>query len=93
MQVTLREPQAHVVQRLENPVHVVAALRDHRHQGQARDDRGFDALDVCRVIRVIVCRQLGPEEPVCGSYRVRAARLRCRIQAGQIRGAVGLSRE
>ena len=89
-QVTLGEPQAGVVQGLEDPVRIVAVLSSHRDQGQARDDRIFDALDVGQVVRIVTRLQLGPEEAVRGTDRVSAARLRRGVQAGEVRGTVGL---
>ena len=89
-QVGLGEPEPGVVERLEDPVHVVALLSGDRDQRQPRDDGVLDPLDVQRVVRVVGGGQLRGEEPVRRTDRVTPAGLRRRVQAGEVGGPVGL---
>lgn len=92
-QISLRELQARIVQRLEDPVSIVAVLGRDGHQRQPRDDRVLNVFDVQRIVRVIGGNELSREEPVRRTNRIAAAGLRSRIQARQIGRSVSLSRQ
>jgi hypothetical protein len=73
-QVGLAQLQPGVVQGLEDPVHVVAALGGDFDDRQPRPDRLLDAGDVLVVIGVIHAGEHGAEELVGLRHRTRGGR-------------------